>query len=125
MKQDNSLWGCHCIADELKKLGIELNPTRVNRIIQKYREEGKILANGSWMNFLKTHWDSLYAMDFMTINTLFGKRFYLFIIRELKSHQIVRFDLTENPCREFVKQRIELFFREAGSENYQRVGRLL
>ncbi len=77
MKQDNSLWGCHRIADKLKKLGIELNPTTVNRIIQKYREEGKIKANGSWMKFLITHWDSLYTMDFMTIDTIFGKRSYL------------------------------------------------
>ena len=28
---------------------------------------------------------------------------------ELKTRKIVRYDLTENPCREFVKQRIELF----------------
>ena len=34
MKTDNSLWGCHRIADELKKIGIELHPTTVNRIIQ-------------------------------------------------------------------------------------------
>jgi len=109
MKQDNSLWGCHRIADELKKLGFELNPTTVNRIIQKYREEGKVKANGSWRKFLKSHWNSLYGMDFMTIDTLFGKRFYFFIILELKSRRIIRFDLTENPCRMFVKQRIELF----------------
>ncbi len=31
MKQENRLWGCYRIADELKKLGIILNPTRVNR----------------------------------------------------------------------------------------------
>lgn len=116
MKQDNSLWGCHRIADEMKKLGIELNPTTVNRIIQKYREEGKIKANGSWKKFLKSHWDSLYAMDFMTIDTLFGKRLYLFIILELKSRKIIRFDLKEIPCREFVKQRIELFSEDISGE---------
>jgi len=109
MKQDNSLWGCHRIADELKKLGIELNPTTVNRIIQKYRKEGKIRPSGSWKKFLKSHWDSLYGMDFVTIDTLFGKRFYLFIILELKSRRILQFYITENPCREFVKQRIALF----------------
>ncbi len=48
-------------------------------------------------------------MDFMTIDTLFGKRFYLLIILELKTRKIIRYDLTKNPCREFVKQRIELF----------------
>ncbi len=109
MKQENQLWGCHRVADELKKLGIILNPTIVNRIIQTYRKQGKIHPNGSWKRFLKANWDSLFGMDFMTIYTLLGKRFYLLIILELKSRRIIRFDLTENPCREFVKQRIELF----------------
>lgn len=109
MKQENQLWGCHRIADELKKLGIELNPTTVNRIIQTFRKHGKIQPTGNWKKFLKAHWDSLFGMDFMTIDTLFGKRFYLLIILELKTRRIVRFDLTENPCREFVKQRIQLF----------------
>ena len=58
------------------------------------------------------HWDSLFAMDFMTVDTLFGKRFYLLLIMELKTRKIIRYDLTENPCREFVKQRIELFSEE-------------
>ena len=33
MKQDNHLWGCMKISDELKKIGIELHPTTVNKII--------------------------------------------------------------------------------------------
>lgn len=113
MKIDNQLWGCHRIADELKKIGIELHPTTVNKIIQTFRKLGKIQPNGSWKRFLKAHWDSLFAMDFMTIDTLFGKRLYLLIILELKSRKIIRYDLTNNPCREFVKQRIQLF-----SEDY-------
>jgi len=112
MKTDNSLWGCHRIADELKKIGIELHPTTVNRIIQTFRKKGKIQPNGSWIKFLKAHWNSLFGMDFMTIDTLFGHRFYLLIILELKSRRIVRWDLAEQPGREFVKQRIELLSEE-------------
>ena len=55
-------------------------------------------------------------MDFATIDTLFGKRFYILTILELKSRRIIRFDLTENPCREFVKQRIELFSEDFPGE---------
>ncbi|HAK45231.1 MAG TPA: hypothetical protein DCO79_04855 [Spirochaeta sp.] len=112
MKTDNPLWGCRRISDELKKLNIDIHHTTVNKIIQTFRKQGKIQPNGSWRKFLKSHWKSLYGMDFMTIDTLFGKRFYLFIILELKSRKIIRYDLTENPCREFVKQRIELFSEE-------------
>ncbi|MDC7226035.1 MAG: integrase core domain-containing protein [Spirochaetales bacterium] len=109
MKTDNPLWGCRRISDELKKLNIKIHHTTVNKIIQTFRKQGKIQSNGSWKKFLKTHWDSLYGMDFATIDTLLGKRFYLLIILELKSRRIIRYDLTENPCREFVKQRLELF----------------
>jgi len=109
MKKENSLWECYRIADELKKIGIDLHPTTVNKIIQTFRRQGKIQPTGGWKKFLKSHWDSLFGMDFMTVDTLFVKRFYLLIILELKSRKIIRYDLTENPCREFVKQRIELF----------------
>jgi transposase InsO family protein len=112
MKKDNPLWGCRRISDELKKLDIDINHTTINKIIQTFRKQGKIQPTGSWKKFLKSHWDSLFGMDFMTIDSLFGKRFYLLIILELKSRRIVRFDLTENPCREFVKQRIQIFSEE-------------
>ena len=113
MKTDNMLWGSRRISDELKKLDIEIHHTTVSKIIQTFRKQGKILPTGSWKKFLKFHWNSLFGMDFMTIDTLFGKRFYLLVIIELKSRKIIRYDLTENPCREFVKQRIILF-----SEDY-------
>jgi len=112
MKSDNKLWGCRQIADELEKLNIEIHHTTVNKIIQAFRKQGRIHPSGSWIKFLKSHWESLYGMDFATIDTLFGKRLYLLIILELKSRRIIRYDLTENPCREFVKQRIELFSEE-------------
>ncbi|HAK45278.1 MAG TPA: hypothetical protein DCO79_05090, partial [Spirochaeta sp.] len=123
---DNPLWGCRRISGELKKLNIDIHDTTVNKIIQTFRKQGKIQPNGSWKKFLKSNWDSLFGMDFMTIDTLLGKRFYLFIILELKSRKIVRYDLTEYPTREFVKQRIELFSEEQPSkktliyDNHQR-----
>ncbi len=65
MKTENQLWAlvgafgtcsgkhprCHRIADELKKIGINLHPTTVNRIIQTFRKIGKIQPNGSWIKF--------------------------------------------------------------------------
>lgn len=53
MKHENKLWGCHRIADELKKIEIDLHPTTVNKIIQTLRQQGKIHPSGSWKKFLK------------------------------------------------------------------------
>jgi putative transposase len=112
LKQENHLWGCMKISDELKKIGIELHPTTVNKIIQTLRKNGQIQLVGSWKKFLKAHWNSLFSMDYMTIDTLIGKRFYLLVILELKSRKIVKWNLTQYPCREFVKQRIVSFSEE-------------
>jgi len=49
-----------------------------------------IQPTGSWNKFLKSNWDSLFGMDFVTIDTLFGKRFYLLVILELKTRKIFR-----------------------------------
>ena len=52
------------------------------------------------------HWESLFGMDFMTVDTIFGKRIYVLIIMQLKSREIVKVDFTEYPTLEFVRQRI-------------------
>jgi putative transposase len=118
MKQDNRLWGCRKISDELKKVGIDLHHTTVNRIIQTFRKNGQIKPIGFWKQFLKSHWDSLYGMDFLTLDTLFGKRFYVLIILELKSRRIVKWDITEFPTCEFVRQRIiDFSYEYSGKKN--------
>ncbi len=106
MKRDNPLWGSRRIADELKKLNIYIHYTTVNKIIQTFRKKGMIQPTGSWKKFLKRHWDSIFAMDFMTIDTIIGKRLYLLLIIQLKSRKIVQWQLTEYPNREFVRQQI-------------------
>jgi putative transposase len=112
MKQDNQLWGCIRISDELKKLGIYIHYTTVNKIMQTFRKNGQIQPVGSWKRFLKMHWDSLFSMDFIIIDTLFGKRLHLLVIMQLKTRKIVAWEITEFPSREFVRQRIILFTEE-------------
>ncbi|MBI9104193.1 MAG: hypothetical protein JEY99_17380 [Spirochaetales bacterium] len=63
MERENQLWGCHRMVDELKKIGIDLHPTTVNKIIQPIRRQGKIQPVGSWKRFLKSHWNSLFAEE--------------------------------------------------------------
>ena len=118
MKTDNHLWGCRRISDELKKLGIELHHTTVNKIIQPFRKNRQIQPVGSWKKFLQAHWNSLFGMDFMTIDTLFGKRLYLLIILKLHSRKIVKWALTEHPSREFVRQRMIDFSYEFPENKY-------
>ena len=106
MKQDNYLWGCKKISNELNKTNIDIHYTTVNKIISTFRKQDLIQPNGSWKKFLKMHWDTLFAMDFMMVDTIFGRRLYLLIILELKSRKIAYWKLTENPSRAFVRQKV-------------------
>ena len=102
MKNENILWGSRRIAGELKKLGIDISYVTVHRIIQTYRKNGYIKPTGSWNNFLKSHWKSLFATTFFTVDTLFGKRIYILFIIQLKTRKLVQWRITEHPTREFV-----------------------
>ena len=102
MKNENILWGSRRIAGELKKLGIDISYVTVHRIIQTYRKSGFIKATGSWNNFLKSQWKSLFATNFFTVDTLFGKRMYVLFIIQLKTRKLVQWRITEHLTREFV-----------------------
>lgn len=91
MKQDNQLWGCRRISDELRKLNIDVHYTTVNKVLQTFRKNGQLQPSGSWKKFLKAHWQSLFAMDFCTFDTIFGKRLYLLLIMQLKTRKIVKY----------------------------------
>ena len=106
MKNENILWGSRRIAGELRKLGIDLHHTTVHRIIQTFRKNGHIKSTGSWNKFLKALWNSLFATDFFTVDTLFGKRLYVLFIIQLKSRKLVHWRMTEYPTREFVRQQL-------------------
>ncbi len=94
MKKDNFLWGSRRISGELKKLGIDIHYTTVYRVIQTFRKNGFIKPSGCWEKFLKSHWESLFATDLFTIDSLFGKRLYIFFIIQLKSRRLMQWRIT-------------------------------
>jgi putative transposase len=57
-------------------------------------------------------------MDFVTVDTLLGKRLYVFAIISHKTHEIVQFAVTENPTREFVRQQLMLFSEAIAAKAY-------
>jgi putative transposase len=48
MKQENYLWGCKKISNELKKINIDIHYTTVNRIISTFRKQGLIQPKWNW-----------------------------------------------------------------------------
>ena len=109
MKRENPRWGSVRISGVLKSLAIEVSPETVRRTIQRGRKLGEILPTGDWKRFLKSHWDSLFCCDFLTVETSGFRRFYVFFIMELKSRKIVQFGITRNPNFQFVGNQLRGF----------------
>ena len=109
MKNDNLLWGVKRIQGELLKLDISLSTKTIRKILQSFRRRGKIDRSLTWKKFLETQIQSIYAMDFLTVDTMLGKRFFVFAVISHKSREIMRVAITENPTREFVRQQVILF----------------
>jgi transposase InsO family protein len=111
MKTENMTWGSPRIADELSvKLGIKIDQSTVHRILRPF-ERGWPSADRklTWTQFLKSQIGSIFAMDFMTVDTITNKRLYvLFIIRH-KTREIVQFGITEFPGMNFVRQQLIRF----------------
>ena len=87
MKNDNLLWGVKRIQGELLKLDISLSTKTIRKSL-------------TWKKFLETQIQFIYAMDFLTVDTMLGKRFYVFAAISHKTREIIQFAITENPTRE-------------------------
>ena len=109
MKNENLNWGYLRISDELLKLGITLDKNTVKKIIQKYRRQGMIACGLTWKKFIKSHIDSLFSMDFFTVDTVLRTRFYVFFIIHLGTRKIVQFRITDHPTKYFVKNQLNGF----------------
>jgi transposase InsO family protein len=57
-------------------------------------------------------------MDFLTVDTMLGKRFHVFAVISHKTREIVQFAMTENPTREFVRQQLILFTETIAGKAY-------
>jgi len=96
MKNENICWGNGKIQGELEKLGIKLDKRTIARIIEYFRRKGRVRKGLTWSKFIQSHLSSLYGMDFFTLDTILGKRFYVFFIIHLQTRQIVRYAVTTN-----------------------------
>ena len=118
IKNDNIQWGVKKIQGELIKLNIFLDTKTIWNILRNFRKKGRVKKGLNWRTFLKAHIRSIYAMDFFTIDTILNRRYYvLFVIRH-QTREIIRYAVTRNPVKEFVRQQIIEFENEIGRIAY-------
>ena len=93
LARGNPGWGYTRIRDTLRGLKIEIGRTTVATMLAKAGIEPAPERNRkrSWAHFLKSHWETLYACDFFSVETLgvFGTvRYMVFFVIELKSRAV-------------------------------------
>jgi putative transposase len=106
LARDNPRWGYQRIVGELKGLGFAVSSTTV-RTWLRAAGLGPVGTRGgmTWREFLRAHRQSVLAVDFFTVETIWLQRLYLLFFIELGSRRVHVAGCTPNPSAEWATQR--------------------
>jgi putative transposase len=98
LARENPAWGYRRIQGELTGLGIKLAASTVWTILKKSGiEPAPNRLEASWAEFLRAQAASILECDFLTVDTLFLKRFYVLFFIELATRRVHLAGITTNP----------------------------
>ena len=110
MSEANVGWGSPRIVGELRKLGIDVAKSTV----EKYRVRPKKPASPTWKAYLNNHAKDMVSIDFFVVPTVRFKIFYVLVILAHHRRKVVHFNVTEHPTAHWTGQQvIEAFPRES------------
>jgi putative transposase len=105
LARENPRWGYPRIAGELAKLAITISPSTVRRILLAAGMEPAPRRIGlSWQQFLRQQAASILACDFLTVETLTLRRYYVLFFIELATRRAHFAGATQNPTGGWVTQ---------------------
>jgi hypothetical protein len=105
LARENPAWGYRRTQGELVGFGVKIAASTVCAILN---EAGIELAprrqEPSWADFLRAQAASILECDFLTVDTLFLKRFYVLFVIELATRRVRLAGITTNPDGSWVTQ---------------------
>jgi len=102
---ENPGWGYRRIQGELVGLGVKLAASTVWSILREAGiEPAPKRSETSWAEFLRRQAASILECDFLTVDTLFLKRFYVLFFIELATRRVWLAGITTNPDGAWVTQ---------------------
>jgi putative transposase len=105
LARENPGWGYRRIQGELAGLGVKLAASTVWTILKEAQiEPAPKRTQTSWSEFLRQQAASILECDFLTIDTLFLKRFYVLFFVELANRRVWLAGITANPDGRWVTQ---------------------
>jgi putative transposase len=102
MSWANPTWGAPRIVGELRKLGIDVAKSTV----EKYRVHARKPPLPTWKTFLKNHVQDLVSLDFFVVPTLTHKVLFVLLILAHERRRLVHFNVTEHPTAEWTAQQV-------------------
>jgi transposase InsO family protein len=105
LARENPAWGYRRIQGELVGLGIRIAASTVWTILREAGiEPAPKRLQTSWADFLRQQAASILECDFLTVDTLFLKRFYVLFFVELATRRVHLAGITTNPDGSWVTQ---------------------
>jgi putative transposase len=102
MWQSNPTWGSPRIVGELRKLGI----TVAKSTVEKYRPRIRKPPSPTWTGFLNNHVADIVGCDFFTVPTATFRVLFVFILLAHERRRIVHVNITEHPTTQWTAQQI-------------------
>ena len=102
MSRANPMWGAPRLVGELRKLGINVAKSTV----EKYRVHARKPPSPAWKTFLKNHVQDLVALDFFVVPTVTHKVLFVLLILAHGRRRLIHFNVTEHPTAEWTTQQV-------------------
>jgi putative transposase len=117
LARENPGWGYRRIQGELVRLGIKLAASTVWTILKEAGiEPAPKRLETSWPEFLRQQAASILECDFLTVDTVFLKRFYVLFFIELATRRVHIAGITANPDGRWVTQQARNLLMELDDE---------
>lgn len=109
LARKNKTWGSRRIKGALKHLGFKICHTTIDNILKRngYDPSPDRSRKTQWSEFLKSHWDSLTAIDFFTteIYTWAGlTRYYVLVTIDYATRKVEVVGISQQPYGGWMKQ---------------------
>jgi putative transposase len=102
LARENPRWGYQRIVGELKGLNVVVSATTVKKILRAEGLGPTVRRGPSWREFLRTQANSIFAVDFFTVDTVWLQRLYVLFFIELASRRVHVAGCTAHPDEAWV-----------------------
>ena len=102
ISQANPTWGSPQIVGEVRKLGIHVAKSTV----EKYRVRHRMPPSPTWKTFLKNPMEDVVAVDFFTVPTVMFRVLFVLVILTHDRRRVLHINVTEHPTADRVTQQV-------------------